>query len=131
MFIQIIYECAESRAIVVETGIDKFIFDRAQFEGGIMYERTNNTTKVNQLYPGRTMGTNSEDLRSYLKNVETQHELLTITKAVDVEDEVPALCSETKVPTLFGNLKDYDGWRLADCLLRDRIQAWYRAEVSA
>ena len=70
----------------------------------------------------RIMTTSTEDLRSYLKDVETRHELLTITKAVDVEDEVPALCSETKVPTLFENLKGYDGWRLADCLLRDRIQ---------
>lgn len=67
------------------------------------------------------MSINTESLRSYLKDVETQQELLTVKKAVDVENEIPALCSETEVPTLFENLKGYSGWRLADCLLRDRI----------
>ncbi len=66
------------------------------------------------------MNHGSEDLRSFLSDVEKKHPLLKINKPVNVENEIPALCSETRVPTLFNNLRGYDNWRLADCLIRDR-----------
>lgn len=64
---------------------------------------------------------NTEDLRSFLDEVESKQHLLRIQAATRVDTEIPALCSETRVPTLFENLPGYDGWRLADCLLRDRV----------
>lgn len=67
------------------------------------------------------MSINHEDLRSFLQEVDTQQRLLRIAKEVQVADQIPALCSETVVPTLFENLKGFDSWRLTDCLVRDRV----------
>ena len=67
------------------------------------------------------MKSNTEDLRSFLREVELKGELLNITRAVNVWDEVPTLCSQTEVPTVFENLEGHGNWRLADCLLRDRV----------
>jgi hypothetical protein len=67
------------------------------------------------------MGYSSADLRSFLDEVESRHKLLRITKATDVRSQIPALCSETRIPTLFENLPGFDGFRLSDCLLRDRL----------
>lgn len=66
------------------------------------------------------MNFSTEDLRSFLAEVESRHKLLRIGKAVDAQTEVPALCSETRSPILFENIRDHEGWRLADCLIRDR-----------
>ncbi|MFQ5660056.1 MAG: UbiD family decarboxylase domain-containing protein [Gammaproteobacteria bacterium] len=63
---------------------------------------------------------NHDDLRSFLKEAEQKVGLHRITRAVDVNTELPALCSETKKPILFENLKGYEGYRVVDCLLRDR-----------
>ncbi len=63
---------------------------------------------------------NREDLRTFLKEAEQKVGLHRISKEVDVNTELPALCSETSKPILFENLKGFDGFRLVDCLLRDR-----------
>lgn len=67
------------------------------------------------------MASGNKDLRSFLEQVENQSNLLKISKPVDVREEAPALCSETTSPILFENLPGHDGFRLADCLVRDRI----------
>ncbi len=63
---------------------------------------------------------NREDLRTFLKELEETTGVLRISKEVDVNTELPALCSETTQPILFENLKGYDDFRLVDCLLLDR-----------
>ncbi len=67
------------------------------------------------------MNLSTKDLRSFLAEVEKKSALLSITKAVDVKNEVAALCSETDKPIIFENLTDYKGFRLLDCILRDRL----------
>jgi len=67
------------------------------------------------------MVNSTADLRSFLDEVESRHELLKITKSTDVRTQIPALCSETRIPTLFESLPGFDGFRLSDCLLRDRL----------
>ncbi len=67
---------------------------------------------------------NREDLRTFLKELEETTGVLRISKEVDVNTELPALCSETTQPIVFENLKGYDDFRMVDCLLRDcRLQA--------
>ena len=66
------------------------------------------------------MNTSTKDLRSFLADVEASSTILNISKAVNVEDEIPALCSETDTPILFENLSGYENFRLLDCILRDR-----------
>ena len=66
------------------------------------------------------MSISTKDLRSFLQEVENSSTLLNIGKAVNVEEEVPALCSEAEKPILFENLAGHEGFRLLDCILRDR-----------
>ena len=66
------------------------------------------------------MDYSTQDLRSFLAEIEQEYELLHIKKPVDAQNEVPALCSETIKPIIFENLRGHENWRLADCLIRDR-----------
>jgi 2,5-furandicarboxylate decarboxylase 1 len=67
------------------------------------------------------MNFNSEDLRSFLAEVESGYKLQRISQAVSVADEIPALCSEITLPTVFENLQGFADWRLTDGLIRDRL----------
>jgi len=64
------------------------------------------------------MSSKGTDLRGYLASVET--ETYCIHKAVNVESEIAALCSEATHPIVFDKLTGFDGWRLADRLIGDR-----------
>ncbi len=67
------------------------------------------------------MNFNSEDLRSFLAEVESGYKLQRISQAVSVTNEIPALCSEITLPTVFENLQGFANWRLTDGLIRDRV----------
>jgi len=58
------------------------------------------------------------DLRAYLASVAT--DAYHISKPVNVDSELAALCSESTRPIVFDNLAGFDGWRLADRLIGDR-----------
>ena len=60
------------------------------------------------------------DLRSFFKDVDEAGLSCHIDKEVDVAEEVPALCSQTFKPTMFSNLKGFDGFKLVDGLTRTR-----------
>jgi 2,5-furandicarboxylate decarboxylase 1 len=60
------------------------------------------------------------DLRSFFDDADNARQALHISKPVDVRDEVASLCSQTMQPTLFHNLKGFEGFRLADGLSRTR-----------
>jgi 2,5-furandicarboxylate decarboxylase 1 len=67
------------------------------------------------------MNHSTQDLRSFLAGVEQQQTVLQIGKPVDVRQQVPALCSATTDTIVFNALEGFDGWRLTDCLVRDRV----------
>ena len=67
-----------------------------------------------------TPGHSTEDLRSFFDTAASAGLSLHITKPVDVRNQVASLCSHTMQPTLFENLKGFEGFRLADCLSRTR-----------
>lgn len=58
------------------------------------------------------------DLRAYLESVAA--DTYRISKPVNVESEIAALCSESTRPIVFDNLVGFDGWRLTDRLVGDR-----------
>jgi len=60
------------------------------------------------------------DMRSFLADADKAGVALHINKPVDVATEVAALCSETFRPTIFHNLKGFEGFRLVDGLTRTR-----------
>jgi 2,5-furandicarboxylate decarboxylase 1 len=60
-----------------------------------------------------------KNFRDFLRDLETAGELQRIRKPVDVRD-VSALLGHSARPTLFENLKDYPGWRLAGALISSR-----------
>ncbi len=62
----------------------------------------------------------TQDLRSFLAAVEQRETVLHVTKPVAVGEQVPALCSETTQTLVFDRIEGFDGWRLTDCLVRDR-----------
>jgi len=66
------------------------------------------------------MKTNRADLRSFLAEADAAGLTLQIDKPVDVATEIGALCSETVRPTVFSNLRGFDGFQLTDCLIRFR-----------
>ena len=57
-------------------------------------------------------------LRSFLETIDNR--MLHIHDEVDPVTQVGYLCSESKGPLTFHNLKDYPGWRLTDMLIMDR-----------
>ncbi len=77
------------------------------------------------------MKTSTEDLRSFLDDVDSRVKLLRVSKPVNVQDEIPALCSEITVPTVFESLAGHDSWRLTDCLVRDRVHQAVALKCSA
>lgn len=66
------------------------------------------------------MNHDQSTLQSFLDEAKDAGEFLQIDKEVDIATEIAALCSETTQPTLFTNLKGYEGFQLADCLTRFR-----------
>ena len=66
------------------------------------------------------MNINNSTLRDYLASAKKAGQYLQIDQPVDVATEVGTLCSQTKVPTLFANLKGFEGFQLVDCLTRFR-----------
>lgn len=66
------------------------------------------------------MSYSKRDLRTFIADVERQRTVLRIGRTVDVRDQVPALCSETTETIVFESLAGFPGWRVADCLVRDR-----------
>ena len=63
---------------------------------------------------------NTSDLRTFLTDADAAGLTLYVDKPVDVETQVAALCSETRRPTVFRNLKDYQDFQITDCLTRFR-----------
>ena len=57
-------------------------------------------------------------LRSFLESVDNR--MLHVRDEVDPLTQVGYLCSESKGPLMFHNLKGFPGWRLADMLIMDR-----------
>ena len=57
-------------------------------------------------------------LRSFLETIDNR--MLHIHDEVDPVTQVGYLCSESKGPLTFHNLKGYPGWRLTDMLIMDR-----------
>ena len=57
-------------------------------------------------------------LRSFLESIDNR--VLHIRDEVDPVSQVGYLCSESRGPLMFHDLKDYPGWRLADILIKDR-----------
>lgn len=66
------------------------------------------------------MSYNKADLRSFLAETDAEELTLYIDKTVDVHTQIGALCSQTKQPTVFRNLKGYEDFQLTDCLTRFR-----------
>ena len=60
------------------------------------------------------------DMRSFFKEAEQAGIARRIDQPVDVATEVPTLCSQTFQPTMFANLKGFDGFSLVDGLTRTR-----------
>ena len=57
-------------------------------------------------------------LRSFLETIDNR--MLHVHDEVDPVTQVGYLCSESKGPLTFHNLKGYPGWRLTDMLIMDR-----------
>ena len=57
-------------------------------------------------------------LRSFLEQVDNR--ILKITDSIDPINQLGYLCSESKGPLLFENLKGFKNWRLTDILIKDR-----------
>ncbi len=57
-------------------------------------------------------------LRSFLESVDNR--MMHIHDEVDAINQVGYLCSESKGPLTFHNLKDFPGWKLTDMLIMDR-----------
>lgn len=72
----------------------------------------------NRVSSGIVMSSDRSDLRAYLESVAA--DTCRITKPVDVESEIAALCSESTRPILFENLPGFDDFRLVDRLVVDR-----------
>ena len=60
------------------------------------------------------------DLRSFLAETDAAGLTLYIDKPVDVASQIAALCSQTKRPTMFRNLKGFEDFRVVDGLTRFR-----------
>jgi UbiD family decarboxylase len=57
-------------------------------------------------------------LRSFLESIDNR--VLHIRDEVDPVSQVGYVCSESKGPLMFHNLRGYPGWRLTDILIKDR-----------
>ena len=57
-------------------------------------------------------------LRTYLKEINKN--ILYIKKSVDPLTQVGDLCSQSKQPILFENIKDFPGWKICDRLVSNR-----------
>lgn len=57
-------------------------------------------------------------LRTFLKEINKN--ILHITKPVDPLTQVGDLCSQSKQPIMFENIRGYPGWKICDLLVSDR-----------
>ena len=61
-----------------------------------------------------------KDLRSYIKDTEAAGNLYKVSKEVDPEANVGALCAESDKTILFDNVKGYPGWQVVANLVNNR-----------
>ncbi len=61
------------------------------------------------------------DLRTFLASAEGAGLLHRVRRAVDLREELGALCAQSDRPILFEDLVGYPGWRAVDCLARTRV----------
>jgi len=60
----------------------------------------------------------ASNLRTYLREI--KKDILRIKKEVDPLTEIGDLCSQSKTPIMFENIKGYPGWKICDLLVKDR-----------
>ena len=57
-------------------------------------------------------------LRTYLKEI--KKDILHIKKSADPKTQIGDLCSQSKRPVQFENIKGFPGWKICDLLVADR-----------